>query len=73
MGIRRLLVSILLHLLLVIPVTAQEPTSTGLNFSLLPDVPAEIGLGGPLVGTHEGVLIVAGGANFPTPLTEGRR
>ena len=71
MQIRRLLVSILLLFLIVIPVTAQEPVSSGLSFSRLPDVPAAIGLGGPLVGTHDGVLIVAGGANFPTPLTEG--
>ena len=61
----------LLLLMTAASLGAQSPQSTGLSFSLLPDVPAEIGLGGPLVGTHEGVLVVAGGANFPTPLTEG--
>ncbi|MEC9476775.1 MAG: sodium/solute symporter [Planctomycetota bacterium] len=64
--------SIFLLLLLLtgsLPADGQQPA--GLHFSLLPDVPAEIGLGGPLVGTHDGVLIVAGGANFPKPLTEG--
>ena len=31
----------------------------------LPALPNPIGLGGPIVGVHEGTLIVAGGANFP--------
>ena len=61
----------LLLLLLTVSLPANGQQSSHPNFSLLPDVPAEIGLGGPLVGTHDGVLIVAGGANFPTPLTEG--
>ncbi|NRA75485.1 MAG: hypothetical protein HRU16_06040, partial [Planctomycetes bacterium] len=62
---------VLLLFLLVVPLLAQGQESGGWNFSLLPDVPGEIGLGGPLVGNHDGALIVAGGANFPTPLTEG--
>ncbi|MGB0953513.1 MAG: sodium:solute symporter family transporter [Planctomycetota bacterium] len=37
----------------------------------LPDLPDPLGLGGPIVGVTEGVLIVAGGANFPRPLAEG--
>jgi len=61
----------LLLLLLTVSLPANGQQSSHPNFFLLPDVPAEIGLGGPLVGTHDGVLIVAGGANFPTPLTEG--
>ena len=47
------------------------------GFSELPPLPDEHGLAGPIVGTHEGVLIVAGGANFPDgvpwhPTADGR-
>ena len=38
---------------------------------LLPQLPNQTGLGGPIAGTHNEVLIVGGGANFPTPLLEG--
>jgi solute:Na+ symporter, SSS family len=37
----------------------------------LPPLPNKVGLGGPIAGTHNDVLIVGGGANFPTPLLEG--
>ena len=36
-----------------------------LQWSNLPNLPDPVGFGGPLVGTHEEALIVAGGANFP--------
>ncbi len=48
--------------------TSRPPainTQTALNWSALPDLPDEFGFGGPIVGVNEGVLIVAGGANFP--------
>ncbi len=35
-----------------------------LSFESLPDLPEPIGVAGPLVGIHNDVLIVAGGANF---------
>jgi len=37
----------------------------------LPPLPDPLGFGGPFVGVSGGALIVAGGANFPTPLFEG--
>jgi SSS family transporter len=45
-----------------------------LSWSELPPLPDTPGLGGPFVGTHGGVLLVAGGANFPdAPPWEGGR
>ncbi len=49
---------------------AQDP-GEALRFESLPDLPAPIGLGGPIVGVHGGALVVAGGANFPVPLADG--
>ncbi|MEO2146089.1 MAG: sodium/solute symporter [bacterium] len=46
-----------------------DTTASLLSWSALPPLPAEIGVAGPFVGVHQGVLIVAGGANFP--LEEG--
>ena len=44
-------------------------SKTGISQSIsvdeLPPLPGELGFGGPFAGTHNGVLIVAGGANFP--------
>lgn len=68
---RRVVLGALLLFLSALPPAAQAPQPAGLDFSLLPVLPDEIGFGGPVVGTHEGALIVAGGANFPTPLSEG--
>ncbi|UCD51105.1 MAG: sodium/solute symporter [Phycisphaerales bacterium] len=45
--------------------------STGeasLRWESLPPLPNALGLGGPVVGVHNDVLIVAGGANFPEPV-----
>ncbi len=36
-----------------------------MNWSELPSLPDPNGFAGPFVGTHNGVLLVAGGANFP--------
>ena len=36
-----------------------------LNWSQLPLLPNQFGVGGPNAGVHNGALIVAGGANFP--------
>ena len=53
------------------------PTAAGSNDVLrwdkLPSLPDELGLGGPLVGVHNGALIVAGGANFPRPVWESSK
>ena len=53
-------------LLAVMPVAAgSEEPAQFLSWSRLPDLPGTTGLGGPFAGVHGGVLIVAGGANFP--------
>jgi len=45
---------------------ALGAASTGsLQWSELPPLPDELGFAGPFVGTHNGALVVAGGANFP--------
>jgi SSS family solute:Na+ symporter len=45
---------------------AKLPESnTPLKWTNLPPLPDKFGLGGPIVGVHNDVLIVAGGANFP--------
>lgn len=44
--------------------TTDEPLSN-IVVKELPNIPDSIGLGGPFAGTHNGALIVAGGANFP--------
>ena len=38
-----------------------------LDWQPLPPLPDPLGVAGPFVGVHGGVLIVAGGANFPVP------
>lgn len=37
----------------------------------LSDLPESVGLKGMIAGVHEGQLLLAGGSNFPTPLSEG--
>jgi SSS family solute:Na+ symporter len=46
-------------------VDAPEANKTMFQWSQLPDLPDKFGFGGPYVGTHNGALILAGGANFP--------
>ena len=45
----------------------QDLSTSRLDISALPPIPDAIGLAGPLVGIHNDVLIVAGGANFAEP------
>ncbi|MGI9472022.1 MAG: sodium:solute symporter family transporter [Rubripirellula sp.] len=47
---------------------AQTQVSDMLAWSELPDLPNSLGVAGPFVGVHDNGLIVAGGANFPTPV-----
>ena len=61
----RLLAASLLLGLFAPDSTLAEPVADRLSWSELPPLPDTPGLGGPFVGTHGGVLIVAGGANFP--------
>lgn len=48
-------------------ITLTIPTTLAQEFIWddLPELPGELGFGGPFAGTHNGALIVAGGANFP--------
>ncbi len=50
----------------VFPSTAAAQNEDRLTFTALPPLPDEIGVAGPIVGNHNGVIIVAGGANFAT-------
>lgn len=50
---------------------AIEPAK--LKWNGLPDLPNELGVAGPFVGVHGGVLIVAGGANFPKPVWDNSK
>ncbi|HUV14914.1 MAG TPA: hypothetical protein VMY18_14820, partial [Acidobacteriota bacterium] len=51
--------------------TSPKPFSTDfLSWKALPDLPGRIGVAGPFVGVHRNALIVAGGANFPSPFWE---
>ncbi|MFT5302987.1 MAG: SSS family solute:Na+ symporter [Mariniblastus sp.] len=43
-----------------------DATDSRLQFEAIPDLPEAIGVAGPIVGVHNDVLIVAGGANFAT-------
>lgn len=43
---------------------ATPPQATS-RWRELPPIPDPLGVAGPLVGTHDGALVVAGGANFP--------
>lgn len=45
---------------------AQEQNA--LAWDELPSLPDELGVAGPFAGVHNDALIVAGGANFPTPV-----
>ncbi|MFT5153174.1 MAG: SSS family solute:Na+ symporter, partial [Planctomycetota bacterium] len=63
----------LLLLCLSLPATfAPQVSADRLTWDELPSLPDTPGFGGPLVGTHGGALLVAGGANFPdAPPWEG--
>ncbi|EKK03941.1 Sodium/solute symporter, subgroup [Rhodopirellula baltica SH28] len=49
---------------------AQTVTDEWLKWSELPPIPNSLGVAGPFVGVDEDALIVAGGANFPSPIWE---
>ena len=64
-----------LNCLMISCLFALQPchSQESLHWSELPQLPDEHGFGGPIVGVHDEVLIVAGGANFPNgpPWSEG--
>ena len=46
---------------------------SALTWTRLPDLPDPLGVAGPFIGVHKGVLVVAGGANFPRPIWESQK
>ena len=56
-----------LSLILSTSVFAEDAHNV-LNWEELPALPDELGVAGPFAGESGGALIVAGGANFPTPV-----
>lgn len=53
--------------------TNTEHGPSELDWQRLPDLPDELGVAGPFVGVHQGVVIVAGGANFARPVWESTK
>jgi SSS family solute:Na+ symporter len=53
--------------------TAPRAAAIDLTWNELPALPDSIGVAGPFVGTHDGVVIVAGGANFSPPVWEAEK
>ncbi len=49
----------------LLPVTACALSLGSITWNELPPLPDKLGFAGPYVGTHNGALLVAGGANFP--------
>ena len=47
------------------PITMCASTNRPLEWSKLPPLPDQLGFAGAFAGTHNGALLVAGGANFP--------
>ncbi len=64
-------ISVLITLLASVLFAQNEHGLSRLDFRQLPDLPDSLGFGGPIVGTHNNALIVAGGANFPVSLSQG--
>jgi N-acetylneuraminic acid mutarotase len=52
-----------------------DPSDGSLTWSELPRLPDRQGFGGPYAGSHNGALLVGGGANFPDkpPWEDGRK
>ncbi len=64
----------LLHCGVAAAQTDEPPANpTQLEWTALPDLPNKLGVAGPFVGVHNQALIVAGGANFPTPVWESQK
>ena len=55
--------------------SAEDPpqTTQPIQWLALPQLPNELGVAGPFVGVHGDCLVVAGGANFPTPVWQTQK
>jgi len=56
---------------LFLPTHLPATPTLDLPWTRLPNLPEPIGLKGMIAGTHEGQLLLAGGSNFPNPLSKG--
>ncbi|MEW6307047.1 MAG: sodium/solute symporter [Verrucomicrobiota bacterium] len=52
----------------MLPAAEPAPTERVLHWEKLPAIPDRVGFASPFAGTHNGALLVAGGANFPDKL-----
>ncbi len=69
---KRIRLCLILLLTGIAPVLAASGAGADeLRWTRAPDLPAPLGLGGPFAGVSNGALIVAGGANFETPPSQG--
>ena len=57
--------SLLSILAVLLPAALGAATNGPLTWRELPPLPDKLGFAGPYVGTHNGALLVAGGANVP--------
>lgn len=58
-------------MLLTVPVLAQKKSTLTLKWEIAHELPADsgnlvsLGIAGPVTGTHNDMLLIGGGANFP--------
>lgn len=57
-------------LLVCVSFTLQQALADELHWERFATLPNELGVAGPFAGLHHGVLLIAGGANFPRPVWE---
>lgn len=71
---RHLFLSVIFLASASVPVCVQAADPVGpFSFTQLASIPNSIGVAGPFAGVHRGVLIIAGGANFPAPTWESNK
>ncbi|MBN1443225.1 MAG: sodium/solute symporter [Planctomycetes bacterium] len=57
----------------VAPILAGQEPSGRLEWTRLPDLPDAAGVAGAFAGASGGALVIAGGANFPSPVRESEK
>lgn len=63
----------LLAAVLMVPTVADADMTNMFAWRSLPAIPDELGFAGPFAGVHNDALIVAGGANFPSPVWKSNK
>jgi SSS family transporter len=69
----RLLIGILFCAASFTPLLAADDDAGKLRWNRIASLPDDLGVAGPFAGTHDGALILAGGANFPQPVWENEK